>query len=328
MRRPLILLLLVPWLLLAACGGDDGGPDGGAGATGTAAATSNVKFPDGSNRTIRALREGLDEDAIFAPSVSLMRVGDNRIGFALFDRSRKQVVPDAVALYVARADGRRLRGPFPATKRSLEVKPQFLSRKAQSDLETGDSFWTSQVSFPKRGRYIITALMSMGGKTSATSQYELRVGPGAGQPPDVGDDAISIHTDTPQDVGGNLAKIDTRVPPLAEMHAVDFADVLGKKPVVLVFATPQLCQTRVCAPVVDVTAQVRSETKGVDFIQQEIYVDNDINKGFRPQVRAWKLPTEAWIFLVGSDGKVKDRFEGAVSVDELEKAVDKDLVGR
>ena len=31
----------------------------------------------------------------------------------------------------------------------------------------------------------------------------------------------------------------------------DFADVLGTKPVVIVFATPALCQSRVCGPVVD-----------------------------------------------------------------------------
>src|SRR4051794_38815444 len=116
-RRSLMLLLLLPCLMLAACGGDDSDPESASGATGTAAATStDVKFPDGSNRTIRALRDGLPEGAIFAPSVSLMRVGENRIGFALFDSSRKQIVPDAVALYIARSDGRHLRGPFPATK--------------------------------------------------------------------------------------------------------------------------------------------------------------------------------------------------------------------
>jgi hypothetical protein len=322
------MLLLLPCLLLAACGGDDDASGDASGTGSAAAAAAKAEFPDGSNRTIRALRTGLDEGAIFAPSVSLMRVGENRIGFALFDTSRKQVAPDAVALYVARADGRRLRGPFDATRRSLAVKPQFLSRQAQSDLDAVDAFWTANVTFPKAGRYIVTALISMDGKTSVTSQYELRVGPGEGQPPDVGDKAISVHTDTPQDVGGNLEKIDTRIPPLAEMHAADFADVLGRKPVVLVFATPQLCQTRVCGPVVDVAAQVRSETKGVEFIHQEIYNENDLNKGFRPQVGAWRLPTEPWIFLIGADGRVKERFEGAVSVDELQRAVDADLVQR
>ena len=38
-------------------------------------------------------------------------------------------------------------------------------------------------------------------------------------------------------MGGDIASIDTRLPP-SSMHEADFADVLGKKPVVLLFATP------------------------------------------------------------------------------------------
>ena len=65
---------------------------------------------------------------------------------------------------------------------------------------------------------------------------------------------------------------------------------------------------------VDVAAEVRSQNEDVEFIAQEIYVDNDIDKGFRPQVGAWRLPTEPWTFVIGADGKVVERFEGAVSV--------------
>ena len=124
-----------------------------------------------------------------------------------------------------------------------------------------------------------------------------RCAPAPGGPPDVGDSAIKVDTDTPQDVGGDIAAIDTRIPPLPELHETNFADVLGKKPVVLAFATPQLCQTRVCGPVVDVVAEVRAQNEDVEFIAQEIYVDNDINKGFRPQVGEWRLPTEPWTFV-------------------------------
>ena len=74
---------------------------------------------------------------------------------------------------------------------------------------------------------------------------------------------------------------------------------------------------------VDVVAQVRSRTKGVAFVAQEIYKDNDINKGFRPQVGAWHLPTEPWTFVIDKSGKIVQRFEGALSVAELQAAVDK-----
>ena len=38
-------------------------------------------------------------------------------------------------------------------------------------------------------------------------------------------------------------------------------------------------------------------------------------------MREWGLETEPWTFLVGRDGKILERFEGAVSVRELEEAL-------
>ncbi len=55
------------------------------------------------------------------------------------------------------------------------------------------------------------------------------------------------------------------------MHDVDFADALGKEPIVLLFATPALCQSRVCGPVVDVAEQVKRERPDdAAFIHLEI----------------------------------------------------------
>jgi len=40
---------------------------------------------------------------------------------------------------------------------------------------------------------------------------------------------------------------------------VNYADVLGKKPVVVLFASPALCVSRTCGPVADVTEQVKQQ---------------------------------------------------------------------
>ncbi len=53
----------------------------------------------------------------------------------------------------------------------------------------------------------------------------------------------------------------------------------------------------------------------------EIYNENELEKGFRPQVGAFKLPTEPWAFTIGRDGRVVDRLEGAFSEQELRDAV-------
>jgi hypothetical protein len=60
---------------------------------------------------------------------------------------------------------------------------------------------------------------------------------------------------------------------------------------------------------------------GIRFIHVEIYEDNDPTKGENRWVREWKLPSEPWVFLVGGDGKIAARFEGTVSVRELDAAV-------
>jgi hypothetical protein len=108
------------------------------------------------------------------------------------------------------------------------------------------------------------------------------------------------------------------------MHDDNFADVLGKRPIMLIFSTPALCQVRVCGPVVDIAEEVKASHKGdTAFIHMEIYNDNELEKGFRPQVRQFNLPTEPWAFTIGRDGKVAARLEGAFSEDELRAAVKK-----
>ena len=64
----------------------------------------------------------------------------------------------------------------------------------------------------------------------------------------------------------------------------------------------------------------------MNFIHVEIYEGNDPKLGTNRWVTEWKLPTEPWIFLVGADGKIKAKFEGAVSERELEAAVREHLL--
>ena len=131
-----------------------------------------------------------------------------------------------------------------------------------------------------------------------------------------------VHTPTVGEVS-NISQIDTRVPP-DDMHSDDLADVLGKKPVVLLFATPALCQSRVCGPVTDIAEQVKQEFGDrVAFIHQEVYNNNQINDGPRPQMTAYGLSTEPWLFAIDRTGKVSTVLQGPFSVQELEAALQK-----
>jgi hypothetical protein len=59
----------------------------------------------------------------------------------------------------------------------------------------------------------------------------------------------------------------------------------------------------------------------VEFIHQEVYVDNDPNAGLREPLQAFRLRTEPWLFVVGADGKITARLEGSFGIDAFEDAI-------
>lgn len=308
---------------VAGCGGSSEGENAPAA---TAASARAQAFPKAAGLTMAKLQAKLPEGPIFSPTVSVLNAGRQRVGFALFDVARKQITGAGVALYVGREDGSALRGPYAARSESLAVKPPFESQNTAQDPEAAKSVYVADVPFKKTdaGRVTVIAVARMDGRLLTAGPRTMVVGVKGTQPPQVGEAAVRTHTPTVASVAGDASKISTRVPPATDLLRSDLADVLGRKPVVVAFATPQLCASRVCGPVVDVVEQVKDATgdKAV-FIHQEIYNDNDVNKGFRPQVRAYRLPTEPWVFVIDRAGKVSARFEGAVSTGELQRAVEK-----
>jgi hypothetical protein len=250
----------------------------------------------------------------------------NRVGFVFFDRARKQITGAQTALYYSHPDGRGLRGPYPARSEALSVKPQFESKTSAVDPDAAKAVYVSDVPFRRTGNQTAVALARLDGRLVRSQLVTLQVGHYKQGPPEVGERVPKIHTPTVSEVGGDVAKIDTRVPPAPQLHQVDFADVVGRKPVVITFATPQLCQSRVCGPVVDIVAQLQAKYgKQVAFIHQEIYNDNQIKKGYRPQIRAFRLPNEPWTFVIDKSGRVATRFQSAVSAGELDRAIAKVL---
>jgi hypothetical protein len=311
---------------LAACGSSDKG-SGSAGAPAQPAPTASAAdFPTAKGHTLPDLINGLPKGPVLAPSVSVLEKGKNRIGFALFDTAGKQLSGAAVALYTGKVDGSGARGPFVARSESLKVAPQFESKQTATDPDAARAVYVADVPFPRNGKYAVLAIAKLDGKLVASSPTGMKVGTKGLTPPGPGQKAPVIHTLTPADVAGDLKKIDTRIPPAASLLKDDFADVVGKKPVVLTFATPQLCQSRVCGPVTDVVAEVQAKYGDkVSFIHQEVYADNDISKGLRPQLVTYHLRTEPWTFVIDRKGVVSTRFEGAFSPGELERAVQKVL---
>lgn len=295
--------------LLVGCGGASSAP---------APTASSGRFP-AAPEDLAALIRQVEAGPVLALTVSRVDPGTRaRVAFGLFDAGGRELAAEGAALYVGGRDGRRLRGPFPVARESLEVAPPFRSRTA-GDVKR---VWVAFVPVPAAASdgVSVVALVRRDGRLERTGASVLRVG-GRG-PPRPGQRAIRVRTPTERDVDGNLERIDTRVPPWPPLHRADLADVLGRRPVLLLFATPQLCQSRVCGPVVDVAAEVQSRLDDeAAFIHQEIYEGNHVSRGERAPVRAWRLPTEPWAFAIDRRGRVRAALEGAFSARELEAAV-------
>ena len=321
-RVTLCALALIVALLVAGCGGDGGnGGSGGDSGGGSDQIAQKTNFPSASGKTLAQLRQGLGPGPVLAPSVSVLIPGQNRFGFALFDRARKQISGAPAAVYVSSAKGGPARGPYYANAESLSVAPPFQSQTVKNDPDTARSIYVTKIPFTKPGNYAVMGVVKLDGRLVATDFGPAQVT--AKDPvPSVGKRAPKIETPTVASSGGDIKKIDTRVPP-DDMHDVNFADALGKRPILLLFATPALCQSRVCGPVVDIAQEVKAKHKGGDiaFIHMEIYNDNELEKGFRPQVGTYNLPTEPWAFAIDRHGKVAARLEGAFSERELVDAV-------
>jgi hypothetical protein len=142
--------------------------------------------------------------------------------------------------------------------------------------------------------------------------------------PAVGSRAYPSRTPTLSSARGPIGRLTTKVPPDRALLRSSVAGALAAHaPFVVTFATPRFCSSRTCGPVVDVVERVRRRfrSSGIRFIHVEIYADNNPSNGVNRWVREWRLPSEPWTFVVGRDGLIKAKFEGSVSVRELNAAV-------
>ncbi len=348
----LACLLLGAAFALAGCGGSDSTTGSPSGDVASRPAPPKSEFPSAKGLTLSEVleAEGAEPSTlVVAPAARTFYKGENRYPFGVFERDGTPVPDAEVALYFAwvpplktgaakpgeevspgaaqakrRAETRAREqpavGPFPAAIESLQTKPAFRAQTTTSDPDAAVVVYSTQIDFPSDGEWRIAALIRRDGELSATLLPSADVGAFA-RVPRVGQEAPKIHTPTASDVGGDLSKVTTRVPPDTQ-NAVDYADALGREPIVLLFATPQFCESRVCGPVVDVAEQVK-ESYGdkAAFIHMEIYNDNDPGKDVRPQVRAFHLPSEPWLFAIDSDGRIAAEVEGAFGVAKLTSVV-------
>ena len=333
--RPAVLALLATALLSAGCGGSDAASTGAAPAPRgpedarlraelkRATSVTPGSFPSAGGRTLQEVSDTFTSTGpqlAFASSV--VTTGEHeRLAFGLIDQGQRFLYAPTV-LYLAPTGGTsKALGPFAAPADLLITDAPFRSKTAASEESPFAAVYGTVVPLERPGTYDVLAVSKVEGQdVAAGGQIEV-VRPEQDDVPDVGERPPAVETDTLESAGGDVKAIDTRVPP-GTMHDTSFADVVGKKPTVLLFATPQLCQSRVCGPVVDIAEQLkRTYGDRVQFIHQEVFVDNQVKKGLRPPLRAFNLRTEPWLFAVDAEGRITQRLEGSFGFNAFELAI-------
>jgi len=266
-----------------------------------------------------AASSGGTTGATIVPGTQDYAPGKVRISFLLLSSQGAPIYRNRVSASVFRPGKAQPVASGPASLEPIGVPGE------KTELGPITRLYVVHVSIPRAGKY--TVLVEAPGKTTLRGSLTItvRTHPRA---PAVGSKAIPSKTPTIASTHGNLAELTTRTPPDKQLLDYSVAGSLAAhKRFVLVFATPKFCQSRTCGPVVDVVDAVRKQFtgSGIRFIHVEVYKDNNPGLGYNKWVKEWHLPSEPWIFLVGSDGRIKDRFEGSVSVQELAASVRRHL---
>ena len=223
-------------------------------------------------------------------------VGDGQpFAFGLVDAGNQPLKNVDAELFVVSPSG-AVQGPFSTTYQDVEGVSLGLYL-AEVDLkDVGDTAFVAVTSDNKAGSANVPV-----------------VTPKNSQAPAPGMEAISVATATTKNDQG-VAKLCTLTPQCG-MHELSLADALDAgRPVMLTFATPAYCQTAVCGPSVQVVEQVRKSGNYGQTVWIHVEVYRDEGQTLAKPVEQWALPSEPWLFAIGSDGKIAARADGPLLV--------------
>ncbi len=287
----------------------------------SAGCTAAGSTPSASGPTASAVRPAGSASFLPVPVSSEFGVGANRVVFGLLDTTgtKSAASPD-------RTLSIGYHGPNGETIPSAPTTFTWA-------IEGVEGVYIGSATFASAGQWVADFTSGAPGSPASTVSFSFTVKPHTAVvfP---GDPAPSVKTPTLADVGGDVTKISTDTNPVPRFYQTSEADALAaKKPFVLVFATPKFCKSATCGPTLDKVKPIAAAYPDVTFINVEPYQLTDASGSLQPVLSAdnqlipveattaFKLLSEPYVFVVGSDGKVTASFELVFSPGELDAAV-------
>lgn len=268
--------------------------------------------------SLAALRQGGITYSL-VQAQSALTVGTSRLAFGLVARDGSPKTGGTPQLWLAKDEESRALGPFSA--RWMTWGPP---KGDTTGMPPTPRFYVADVTVPSPGNWLILAQdTEKGNRLVAEAAMAATDHPVAA----IGSPALSHPTPVATTPEAARA-IDTRDPP-APMHYISLDAALENGlPTVLVFATPLLCASRMCGPVVDEVLTVYEQVgrSRANFIDVEIYPERDANKP-APEFLRWGFDSEPWVLVIDKAGVIRGRFEGPVVASEIFAALQPLLSG-
>ena len=300
-RKKSIVLVLLAALLTAACGG--GGEDPGSD-SGSESATACRKPFEGAFTDVEAY-------PIFANSETA--VGENRFLVGLQNTNDAPIASPEINMSIKFFD----LTSCPAEPTATEDTEFFWTIKPVVGL------YRTTATFDKPGVWGAEVTVS-GGGVEETVKGSFEVLPKSSTPA-LG--SVPPASDSPTaDDAKKLSDISTDENPDPGFYEFSIEDALeAGKPFVVVFATPEFCQSQTCGPTLDIVKDVAKDFPKITFIHVEPYVLPADPSALKPAPTGveWGLPSEPWVFVMDDKEEVVSKYEGAIAPEELTEALEK-----
>jgi hypothetical protein len=262
------------------------------------------------NPLVKPRPTGADLTAVLASSE--LAQGRNRFALGLIDARNQPIAAGSVGVefFKLLANG--------SAEKRADAAAVFRSVGGASK-----GIWVSSAAFPETGPWGAQITLQPGaGEAARQARMNFEVRPRFSAP-GYDDAAPRSASPTDRDVSGDTSHICSNTPACA-LHSMSIAEALepGQKPLVALFATPALCTSATCAPELEAVQQLHTTyAERANFIHVEIYQYPFDGLRVAKTVDEWHLPSDPWTFIVDKTGIVRDRFEGAAPIEELEPSL-------
>ena len=192
--------------------------------------------------------------------------------------------------------------------------------------------YSAELTFDRPGQWRLD-ITAVEGDFTAQGSAVVEVTREAGIP-DIGSIPPGSETKTLGTVD-SIEELTTDYTPDPELYRVSVADAIADpKPAVVAFASPAFCTSPTCGPQVDTVSELRAaHPDRANYIHVEIYanpqeIQGDLSKATLAEaVHEWGLTgldewlNESWTFVLNPEGRIAHKFEGFVTLVELEEAL-------